>query len=480
MRVLFLNLPYKFKISRSSRWPEKTKSGTLYYPFWLAYAAGTAEQAGLEINLIDAIAKEFKSEETWKNISAWKPDLIVSEITTPTAKEDLEFFKLGRNLGYKNKILLTGTHATVFAKQLLQENTHIDFIGVGEYDLLAPEILKGNGDLKDVAGLAWRKNNEIIINKLREPLKNLDEIPFVSRIYKKFLNVNDYSYSLAQHPMIQILSSRGCPSYCNFCSYPQTMEGRNYRMRSPENFVNELEYISHEMPEIKEIFIEDDTFSIDKNRVNKICELILEKNLDIRWSANVRADLSLEIMQKMKSAGCRLLVVGYESGDQQILNNCKKGITIEQSLAFSKNAKIAKLKVFGCFMIGLQGETKETAEKTFQLAKKTNPDMVFFQQAVPFPGTEFYDWAKKNNYLVTNDFSKWLNDKGQLNFLINYPELSSEKIIKLRDKFMLNYYFSPHYLWSIAKNLNNPGELKRIIKAGASYISFLLQKYARI
>ncbi|MCK5320460.1 radical SAM protein [Candidatus Parcubacteria bacterium] len=481
MKVLFLNLPYKYKISRTSRWPEKTKSGTLYYPFWLAYAAGAAEQAGLEINLIDAIAKKFDSKTTWKTILAWKPDLIVAEITTPTVNDDLEFFKLGRKLGYNKKILLTGTHATVFAKQLLKNNSHIDFIGIGEYDFLAPEIMKNINDLQKVDGLAWRNNENIVINKHREPLRNLDELPFVSRVYKKFLNINDYCYSLAQHPMIQILSSRGCPCRCNFCSFPQTMEGRQYRTRSPENFVNELEYIAKEIPQIKEIFIEDDTFSIDKNRVKKICELIMAKDLKIKWSVNVRADIDLDTMQKMKSAGCRLLVVGYESGDQEILNNAKKGIIIEQSLAFAKNAKEAGLKVFGCFMIGLAGETEETTKKTFLLAKKTKPDMVFFQQAVPFPGTEFYNWAKDNNYLLTNDFSKWLNDQGQLNFLVNYPKLSAREMIKLRDKFMLKYYFSPCYFWSVLTGNNNKEEIKRIIKSGVKYVKFLMfKKYARI
>ena len=224
MKVLFLNLPYKYKISRTSRWPEKTKSGTLYYPFWLAYAAGAAEQEGLEINLIDAIAKKFDSKTTWETVLAWKPDLIVAEITTPTVNDDLKFFRLGRKLGYNKKILLTGTHATVFAEQLLKNNSHIDFIGMGEYDFLAPEIIKNISGLQKVDGLAWKNNGKIIINKHREPLSDLDKLPFVSRIYQKFLSINDYCYSLAQHPMIQILSSRGCPCYCNFCSFPQTME----------------------------------------------------------------------------------------------------------------------------------------------------------------------------------------------------------------------------------------------------------------
>jgi radical SAM superfamily enzyme YgiQ (UPF0313 family) len=187
---------------------------------------------------------------------------------------------------------------------------------------------------------------------------------------KKFLKITDYRYALARHPMIQILSSRGCPNMCSFCLLPQTMMGRMFRPRSPENFVDELEWISKNIPEVKEIFIEDDTFTVDRQRVFKICELIKQRNLKIVWSANVRADLSIDILKSMKSAGCRILIVGYESGNEGILKNIKKGITTKMAKQFTVNAKKFRLKIFGCFMLGLPGETLKTIEETFRYAQE--------------------------------------------------------------------------------------------------------------
>jgi radical SAM superfamily enzyme YgiQ (UPF0313 family) len=477
---MFLNPPFKFRISRESRWPEQTKSGTLYYPFWLSYATGVLMNSEHEVFLLDAIAKKLIFSETLKEIKKFNPDLLVVETSTPTFKSDLKFLeKVKTEVG--TKIALVGTHVSVFPEEALKSRA-VDFVARKEYDYTILELantLEKKADLKKVLGLSFKKEGKIIHNPDRPPIQDLDALPFVSQVYKKFLDVRDYRYALALHPMIQILSSRGCPNLCTFCDWPQTFMGRFYRTRSPENFVNELEYITNEMPEIKEIFIEDDTFTINKERVIKICDLIKERKLDIIWSANVRADIPFYVLKKMKDAGCRILIVGYESGNQQILNNVKKGITLEQAEKFTIAAKNAGLKIFGCFMIGLPGETKETIEQTFRFAKKLNPDMVFFQQAVPFPGTEFYNWCKQNGYLVTEDFSKWLDSNGQLDFLVSYPNLSREEMRKIRDKLMIEFYFSPKHIWqTIVHNLSFD-EMKRVFNAAKDYFSYLIKSRVR-
>ena len=478
MKILFLNLPFHFKISRASRWPEKTKSGTFYYPYWLAYAAGASRQQGFEVKLIDAVANGWDDQKTLENILSFNPEILIAEIITPTVNYDLKFFEFCKKNGFKGKIIAAGTHATVFPKEMLNECPSLDCVAFNEYDDTVPELAENLNSLEKVLGIAWRKDGKIIMNNPRPPIEDLDRLPFVSKIYKEFLDCNNYAYSLAQRPMIQILSSRGCPNQCTFCSYPQTMEGRLYRQRSPENFTAELEYIAKELPQIKEIFIEDDTFTVNKKRVIQICDLIIGKGLKICWSCNVRADVSFEVLDKMKKAGCRLLVVGYESGNQEILNNVKKGITLKQSFEFSENAKKLDLKTFGCFMIGLPGETQTTIWETFDFAKKTNSDMVFFQQAIPFPGTEFYNWVKKNNYIKTKNFNDWLNKQGQLKFLVNYPGLSAEDMEKNRDAMMIKYYFSLGYIWKTFAKNRNFSEMKRILSGALDYFVFLIKKYA--
>ena len=445
----------------------------MYYPYWLAYAAGIAEDRGFEVLLVDCIAMSWTPQQTLDIIFDYQPDLIVGETTTPTLDYDLDFVRKIKRSGFRGRVALGGTHITVLYEETLNQCPELDFALVGEYDYTVPELMEA-GDSADVPGAASRKEGRVHFPGRRPVIENLDELPFVSKVYRKYLNVNHYFYALARHPMIQILSSRGCPFRCSFCQYPQTMGGRKYRTRSPENFVAELEYISKEMPEIQEIFIEDDTFTIDKKRVESICDLILEKNLKLIWSCNARADVPYHTLEKMKKAGCRLLVVGYESGNDQILKNINKGITLEQSRAFARHTKMLGLKVFGCFIVGLTGETRKTIQDTFNFARETDADMVFFQQAVPFPGTDFFRACENQDMLRTRDYKEWMNAQGQLACLVDYPEFSHFELEKIRDRLMSRYYFSFAYLFKTFIKNPNPREIRRISRAGLGYLQFRL------
>lgn len=478
MRIAFVNPPYKHAFSRSSRWPEITKSGTLYYPIWLCYAAGVAEKAGNQIHVIDAIAKKFDFDQTIGELDKFKPDMIVVESSTPSIKSDVSFIDHIKIDNPDVKTVLVGTHPSALPEETMKMSNSIDFIARHEYDYTIIDLaqaLQGKKKLDRVEGLVFRDGDKIKSNKPRELMKEVDNVPFVSEIYQRFLNIEDYRYSLATHPMVQVMSSRGCPNLCSFCLYPQTMMGRKFRPRSPENFVRELVWI-HKNIRPKEIFIEDDTFAIDKERVLKICELIHAHDLKMTWSCNVRADVPLEVLKKMKEAGCRMVIVGYESGNQKILNDIKKGITIKMAEEFTDAAKEAGLKIFGCFMIGLPGETVETIEETFKHAKNLSPDMVFFQQAVPFPGTAFYTWAKLNKYIIANDWDQWLDDNGQLDCIVSYPNLSNKEICKIKDKLMVKYYTSPKHILHTAKHNMNISEMKRLSKAGKDFAKYLFKR----
>lgn len=475
MRILFLNLPYLFKISRASRWPEKTKSGTMYYPYWLCYAAGVCQQRGHAVTVCDCVAKTMDQQAVVDYVAAEQPDFVFAELTTPTCQYDYQTLTAIRQAYPQGKIVVGGTHATALPAQVLAECPAIDYVLMHEYDFSLPALVEST-DPATVQGLAYHANGNCVLTPDAEWIEDLDSIPFVTKLYQQFLDVHDYRYAFALHPMIQLFSARGCPFRCNFCSYPQSMLGRCYRKRSIGNFVDELQYIQEHMPYIREIFIEDDTFTIDEQRVEAICDEILHRKLNLRWSCNARATLSYHTMEKMKQAGCRLLVVGYESGNQRVLDETAKGIKLEQSIAFAKNAKKLKLKVFGCFMIGLKGDDLSTIEETFQFARKVYPDMCFFQQAVPFPGTAFYDWVKQEGYLVTEDYSKWLNSQGYLACLVDYPYADHTQIEKIRDRFMSRYYFSFQYLFKTFLANLTWQEFKRVWHGGIAYIRFRIQK----
>lgn len=483
MRVLLLNPPNQFKISKTSRWPEWTKSGTLYYPFWLAYATAVLMESKHKPLLLDAIAKNLDFPMTLEKINDFDPDLIVTESSTPSIHKDAQFIDEVKKTS-DTKIVFTGRHVTATTEETMKMFKSIDIVARGEYDYTILDIaneLENGFNLNEVLGISFRNNGDIVNTPMRSLTQNLDEVPFVSKAYREFLDVRDYRYALAQHPMLQLWSSRGCPNRCTYCDYPQVFTMHTFRMRSAKNVVDEMEYIHKELPNVKEIFLEDDTFTIDRNRVFEVCNIIKERNLKLIWSCNVRANLDYDILKAMKDAGGRILIVGYESGNQQVLNNIKKGIALKQAEDFTKHAQKLGFRIFGCFMIGLPGDTKGSVEDTYNFAKKLNPDMVFFQQGVPFPGTEFYEWAKYMGYLKTTDYKKWFDETGRLDCLVDQPGLSGEEVKKIRENLMLRYYLDPkHILFTLRKNLH-PFEFARVLHYAKDYFAFLmLQKIKRM
>jgi radical SAM superfamily enzyme YgiQ (UPF0313 family) len=278
--------------------------------------------------------------------------------------------------------------------------------------------------------------------------------------------------------MVMIITGRGCPFRCIWCNWPQVFQGHKYRLRSAENVVEEFKYIVENLSEVKEVGIEDDTLTADIDRVRKICNLLIEKGINkkVKWYANVRVTLDLETMKLMKKAGCRLLIPGYESGVQELLDNSHKGITIEQSRQFAKNAKKAGLLVHGCFIIGLPGETKETARRTIEFAKELDPDDAQFFPLIVYPGTEAYEWAQKNKYLVTDDFSKWNTPEGWHNCLVSRPGLTNNEIIDLCNQAKIEFYLRPSYIFkTFIRMLTGWTEAVRIVKASNIFFRYLLK-----
>ena len=410
MNIFFINPPFKAeygKFSRESRSPAITKSGALYYPLWLIYAAAYARQQGHYVHFIDAPAKPLNEEQTLKLIAEKinEKSLFVLDTSTPSIKSDIRFAEQLK-VKYPNSfILLVGTHPTACPEETLNYSLAVDAIAIGEYDITASEVaqtLEEQADLSNVKGLFLRTLNGSVYTPARELIRNLDDIPFASQFIKENLNEKDYFFAAATYPSIQIFTGRGCPFRCNFCVYPQTMHGHTFRVRSSKNIVDEFQYIADNFPDVREVVIEDDTFTANKKRVTEICHMLVERGLPkrLKWLCNARVDLDYGTMREMKKAGCRLIIPGIESGNQQILDNIKKGTKVEQFYSYVANAKKAGLLVHACYMVGNQGETKETMWETLKLALKLNTDTAQFFPLIPYPGTEAYEWAKNNKYIV--------------------------------------------------------------------------------
>jgi radical SAM superfamily enzyme YgiQ (UPF0313 family) len=484
MKIALVNPPFKpehGRFSRASRSPAITKSGTLYYPIWLAYACGLLEKNGHEVLLVDSCAEKLDIDTTVARVDDFQPDLVVVDTSTPSIAEDVHSAALLKETRSTPFVCLVGTHPSSLPDEVMAMDARIDCIALREYDQTLLDLagcLRDKGNIADVAGLCCRKNGKVIHTKERAYIQDLDSIPFVSEVYKKHLRVENYFFAAGEYPMAMIMTGRGCASHCFFCVYPQAFHGHKYRLRSAVNVVDEFEYIARELPQVKSVGIEDDTFTADKARVVDICQLLIERGLHrkLNWWANTRVTLDLATMTLMKQAGCRLVIPGFESGDQTILNNIRKGIKLDQSRQYVTDAQKAGLLVHGCFMVGNKGETRASMQKTLDFALTTNPDTAQFFPMIPYPGTEAFGWAKQNGHLATMDYSKWLTEDGLHECVVNLPEIPSGDLVSFCDDARKKYYLRPRYLFKkLVQTVMLPEERKRTLKSFNQFRKFLLK-----
>ena len=482
MNIYPLNPPFVVNFNRPGRWQGGVgRGGTLDYPKWLAYATGVLEEE-FDVRLVDAPARKMDKENVIKDAKKFKPDLIIVDSNFSSLSNDIDVAVSLKECTGATTVLV-GPPTSQFPEQILQ-NDGVDAVARFEYDFTLKEIaeaLEGGNGFKGIKGLSYKENGKIIHNPNREftTSEDLDKMPFVSKIYKKHLHIKDYFLSQSLYPEVQIFAGRGCPHKCTFCSWPVTLMGRKYRARSAENIADEFEWVKENLPEVKEIFVEDDTLTINKKLVRRVCEEIKRRKIDITWSCNARADLDYETMKKMKETGCRLLIVGYESGSDEILRNIKKGATTEQMKKFTKDAKEAKLMIHGDFVIGLPGETKETAEKTFKFIKELKPNILQVAIASPIPGTEFYEWARENGFLLVNDMEESIDKKGYQKCIISYPDFTKEEIENYVDMVLKEYYLSPFYIPIAMNNIlrkNGLHELKGMLISAKVFMKYVKRR----
>jgi len=480
MKILFLNPPFKGRYSRTSRSPAVTSGGTLYYPFWLAYAAGSSEKAGHEIMLVDAPADGLTIDNVLEIVRDFKPELAVLDTSTASIYSDAKSATSIKEVLQECFVVLVGTHPSALPDETLAISDALDAVAIGEYDYtirdLANALDSGNA-ISEVAGLAFRHDGVITHTVPRERIENLDELPFVSSVYKKHLNIRNYYNSSAKFPMIMIITGRGCPNNCVFCVYPQVFHSRRYRARSAENVVAEFEYIKENLPDVKEVIIEDDYFTADIDRAREICRLLIERKIKIAWYCDVRSDVDLETLKLMRKAGCRMLGIGFESANQQVLDLMHKGSNVEMYYKFAKNARRAGLLVHGCIMCGTPGDSRAVQEENYKFATKVNTDSMQFYPLFVYPGTEAYQWAKEKGFLLTEDFSQWVKEDGSHNCVISTDEMSAEEMVKLCEENMLRYHLRPRYLLMKAvQAIRRPSEGLRNFKSGLNLLKKTFRK----
>jgi hopanoid biosynthesis associated radical SAM protein HpnJ len=473
MKTLLLNPPSfpKFDGGASSRWPATREIESYWYPVWLSYPAGMLAGS----RLLDAPPHGVTPDETVR--IACDYDFLVLFTSTVGFDNDVALARKMKAAKPDLKIAFVGPHVQL-KPDCLMTSPEIDFIITGEFDHSVVEFAQGK-PLSQIPGAGYRNNGRIHLNPPRPQLQteDLDRLPFATEVYKRDLTIERYNVPFLLHPYVAFYTSRGCPALCTFCLWPQTLSGHAWRVRSSENVAREVRQALRLFPQAKEFFFDDDTFNIRKDRVLDVCAKL--KPLGFRWSCTARVNSDYETLKAMADAGARLFIVGFESGDPQILKNIKKGATVEQARAFAKNCKKVGIRIHGDFIIGLPGETRDTIQRTIDFAKELDPETIQVSIAHAYPGTELYDQLNGNSFM----HSEAIADGGghQLPH-IEYPGLPLEEMMAAVNRFYDSYYFRPRVVWRIVRDsLWDAHERKRLYTEAVEYLRVRSErwKYAR-
>jgi len=505
MEILVINEPFVKDFCRTQRWAARSRGRVLRAPDWLAYATAVLEKCRFGVRLLDMVAESQDKEDLRRIIRKEKPKFVVLDSTTPSIYSDIECSQIVKEESGA-AVIMVGPHISALpAETLSLAGGTVDVACIGEYDYTVKDIIENYDNLENVKGIAYYKDGSIIKTGERPLIENLDELPFPAWHH---LDLMKYFDGGKLYPYLDVISGRGCPNQCVFCLWPQVMHGTRYRLRSPGNVVDEIEYDIKLCPDVLkggEFFFEDDTFTVNKERAMLICEEIMHRNLKLIFSVNARADnahLALsdgkcaasaeaprligmpsaplsaadsEMFRIMKKAGCRELLVGFESGVQKILDNVHKNITLEQSYGFMELARKARLQVHGCFVIGLPGETEETAKETIDFALSLKCDTLQFSGAVPFPGTQFFKMAEERGWLKTKDWQKWLGE-GEQKGVVEYPGLGEERINYYVDLGLKKFYLRPSYMIKFLFSTKSRSDLYRKLRGAANFLSYLCKR----
>ncbi len=470
LRTLFLQAPSfdGFDGGAGSRYQAKREIKSFWFPTWLAQPAALVPNS----RVLDAPADELTVEASLQIARGY--DLVIMHTSTPSFPTDARFAEMLRQDNPNIKIGLVGAKTMVDPEGSLKAAAAVDFVCREEFDYTCQEVAEGL-PLKDIKGLSYRgAEGRIVHNLPRAIIENMDELPFVAPVYKRDLKIENYFIGYLKHPYVSFYTGRGCRSKCTFCLWPQTVGGHRYRVRSAANVIAEVQWIKENMPEVEEIMFDDDTFTDTSNlpRVEEIASGM--GKLGMTWSCNAKANVPYKTLKVMKDNGLRLLLVGYESGDDQILHNIKKGLRTDIARRFSSDCRKLGILVHGTFILGLPGETKETIEKTIKFAKEINPHTIQVSLAAPYPGTTLYKQAVDNGWLQENEAVNLVNDKGVQLAAISYPHLSKEEIFHSMEVFYKEFYFRPNKIWEIVREMLTSWDMmKRRLREGVEFFRFL-------
>ena len=480
MRVLLANLPWisddeRTGLRAGSRWPHvKLRREQLPYypfPFFLAYAAAVAREGGHDVTLRDCIADETGGGEFMSQMEALKPDVAVFETSTPSIGNDLEWAGRAKELG--TTTVLTGPHATARPREVLGEKC-VDYVITHEYENPLLELLnalESGGKVGGIKSLGHREGGRPEVNA-DAPLADVNAMPYPLR---EQLPMRRYIDPFCKHaPNAQMWSSRGCPYQCIYCLEPWVFYGaRSYRARNPESVVDEMQHLAEKYG-AREVYFDDSSFSVDQDRVLRICGEIEERGLDVCWSCMADAKLREDTLEAMKKAGCVAIKFGVESASPEILRNINKHVNLDDVRRVVKLCKGMGIETHATYMFGLPGETKETMRETMKFAFSLGTDTAQFSVAIPYPGTKFHDMAEREGWLKADGWSDYAGQKT----VLEYPNLSGEEISGMmhlcRRKIMMKVALNPRQSLQYLKMIKDYGGTRALAENVLGKAGYLL------
>ncbi|HEY0525016.1 MAG TPA: hopanoid biosynthesis associated radical SAM protein HpnJ [Stellaceae bacterium] len=470
MKTLFLQPPSfdGFDGGAGSRYQARREIRSFWFPTWLAQPAALvpnsrlidAPPAGIGLDQVLPLARDY--------------ELVVIHTSVPSFGSDLKVAQAMKDVNPDLKIGLIGAKVAVEPAESLGASTAVDFVGRNEFDFTIKEIAEGRAWDK-VDGMSYRNASGVLVhNAERATLEDMDQLPFVTEVYKRDLKIEDYFIGYLKHPYVSFYTGRGCKSRCTFCLWPQTVGGHRYRTRSVEHVIEEMRLAKSYFPQVKEFFFDDDTFTDNAPRAEAIAREL--GKLGVEWSCNAKANVPRETLKVLRDNGLRLLLVGYESGNQQILHNIKKGMRIEVAKKFTKDCHELGITIHGTFILGLPGETQETIEETIRFATEINPHTIQVSLAAPYPGTFLHRQAVENGWLDIAH-AELIDEHGVQIAPLNYPHLSHQEIFDSVETFYKRFYFRAGKIASIVGEMvRSPQMMKRRLREGVEFFQFLRER----
>ncbi|MCW4020878.1 MAG: B12-binding domain-containing radical SAM protein [Candidatus Bathyarchaeota archaeon] len=419
----------------------KVKGSFLHPQIELAYVGSILQQRNhCEVSLTDCVAFGWNKKKALDHISELSPDIMFCVMGSFTYRHDIKFLEEIKALHPELPLVALGWQVSAIPEWYLERSEAIDFIVVGEPELTVSEmvrVMETRGNLTKVKGLAFKKSGEPVITPRREPIINIDDIPFPDRTLLK----NElYHAPLLKSPFTVIFSSRGCPFRCKFCGSKNYWQ--RFRARSPENIIAEIRECIEKF-KMKSFRFLDDTFTVNKKRVIRICELVLENGWDIEWACLSRVDtVDEEMLKSMSEAGCKQIFYGVESGSPKILEYLRKDQTVDDAVKAFEWSRKANILAGAYFILGTPIDNWSTIEETISLAKNLKPDFVGFNPVMPFPGSEIYGQLKEEGRLLHEDWERYITP-----YVVFQPDyLTPEEIMEANRRAYREIHLDPKFM----------------------------------